>query len=74
MRNSSEAGRRGETAPRHVKINEVEKVQPEWLVQELLKQNRRRHTVTLGDKPQILRQQHRSAVSTQRLCSLKVHF
>lgn len=46
----------------------VIKKQPEWLVRELLKQNRRRHSITLGDKNQITRlQQHHSIDSAHSL-------
>ncbi|XP_053176161.1 WD repeat-containing protein on Y chromosome [Scomber japonicus] len=46
------------------------KKQPEWLVRELLKQNKRRHSVTLGDKVQIMRQHHHQ--STDPIQSLKI--
>ncbi|XP_029027230.1 WD repeat-containing protein on Y chromosome isoform X2 [Betta splendens] len=71
MSPTSRSGRWDEEAPR-VKFHEDRKDQPQWLVQELLRQNRRRHTVTLGDKPQIIRQQHHSIDLTHRLCSLKL--
>ncbi|XP_035478797.2 WD repeat-containing protein on Y chromosome isoform X1 [Scophthalmus maximus] len=46
--------------------------QPGWLMRELLKQNRRRHSVTLGDKAPVMRRQHHSINSIHRLCSLKI--
>ncbi|KAM3874718.1 cilia- and flagella-associated protein 337 [Diretmus argenteus] len=42
---------------------------PEWLVREWLKQNRRRHSVTFGDKAQLTTQLHHSADSTGSLKS-----
>lgn len=78
MRNTSGPGCRGEkvtddlSAPRQVGVSDLRKEQPEWLIRELLKQNRRRHSVTLGDKAQTMRRQHHSIDSTRRLCSLKV--
>ncbi|GAA6232708.1 WD repeat-containing protein on Y chromosome-like [Lates japonicus] len=57
------------SAPR--RVSEGSKEQPEWLMRELLKQNRRRHSVTLGDNAAIMRQQHRSIDSIHRLCSLE---
>ncbi|KAK5868875.1 hypothetical protein PBY51_009851 [Eleginops maclovinus] len=45
--------------------------QPEWLVRELLRQNRRRHSITIGDETQI-RRQHSIIYSTCKLCSLKL--
>lgn len=44
--------------------------QPEWLVGELLKQKKKRHSIALGDQAQLIRQQH-TAGST---CSLQVQF
>ncbi|XP_044058809.1 WD repeat-containing protein on Y chromosome [Siniperca chuatsi] len=60
------------SAPGRVGISEDRKEHPEWLVRELLKQNRRRHSVTLGDQAQIMRRQHHSIDSTRSLCSLKI--
>lgn len=80
MRNTSGPGCRDEkvtddfSAPRRVGVSEDSKEQPEWLIRELLKQNRRRHTVTLGDKAQTVRRQLRSIDPTRSLCSLKVSF
>ncbi len=62
------------SAPGRVGASEDRRDQPEWLVRELLKQNRRRHSVTLGDEAQIMRREHHSIDSTRRLCSLKVQF
>ncbi|XP_028275016.1 WD repeat-containing protein on Y chromosome [Parambassis ranga] len=42
----------------------VIKKQPEWLVRELLKQTRRRHSITLGDKNQITRQQQHTSIDS----------
>ncbi|XP_026232153.1 WD repeat-containing protein 64 [Anabas testudineus] len=72
IRNTSGSGCWGEKAPRQVDISQDRKEQPEWLVRELLKRSTRRHTVTLGDKPQIIRQQHHSIDSTHGVCSLKI--
>ncbi|XP_034024275.1 WD repeat-containing protein on Y chromosome [Thalassophryne amazonica] len=44
---------------------------PEWMVSELLKQNRRRHSVTLGDKA-LLPRRPCITDSTRGLCSLKI--
>ncbi|KAM7412808.1 hypothetical protein PAMA_020269 [Pampus argenteus] len=53
------------SASRRASVSEDRREQPEWLVRELLKQNRRRHSVTLGDRAQITRQQlHPSIDST----------
>nr|XP_046245544.1 WD repeat-containing protein 49 isoform X2 [Scatophagus argus] len=77
MRNSSEPGSRGEkvsndfAAPRRVGVSKDRQEQPEWLVRELLKQNRRRHSVTLGDQAQVMRRQHLITDSTQ-LCSFQI--
>ncbi|XP_071379688.1 cilia- and flagella-associated protein 337 [Centroberyx affinis] len=65
--NTSGPGCRGEKA-----TDEDKKQQPEWLVRELLKQNRRRHSVTLGDKAQLTTRLHHSADSTHGPCSLKI--
>ena len=78
MRKSSGPGCPGEkvtddsSASRRVDVSEDRKEQPEWLVRKLLKQNRRRHSVTLGDKAQIMRQQHQQSIDSTH--SLKVHF
>ncbi|XP_045929409.1 WD repeat-containing protein on Y chromosome isoform X1 [Micropterus dolomieu] len=75
MRNTSGPGGRGEkvtddfSAPGRVGVSEDRNEQPEWLVRERLKQIRRRHSVTLGDKAQIMRRQHYRTDST---CSLKI--
>ncbi|XP_035856994.1 WD repeat-containing protein 49 [Sander lucioperca] len=77
-RSTSGPGCRGEkvtddcSAPRRGGVSEDRQEQPEWLVRELLRQSRRRHSVTLGDEVQIMRRQH-SIDLTLRLCSLKVH-
>lgn len=77
MRNSSGPGNRGEkvtddfSAPRRVTVSEDRKEQPEWLVQELLKQNRRRHSVTLGDRAQFMGRQRHTIDPTH---SLQVQF
>ncbi|TKS80777.1 Testis-expressed protein 26 [Collichthys lucidus] len=78
MRNSSGPGSRGEkvtddfsAAPRRVGVSEDRKQQPEWLIRELLKQNRRRHSVTLGDRAHTMRRQHHSTDLTHSLCSLQ---
>lgn len=77
MRNTSGPGGRGEkvtgdfSAPGRAGVSEDRNEQPEWLVRERLKQIRRRHSVTLGDKAQIMRRQHYRTDST---CSLKVQF
>ncbi|XP_027136179.1 WD repeat-containing protein 49 [Larimichthys crocea] len=79
MRNSSGPGSRGEkvtddfsAAPRRVGVSEDRKQQPEWLIRELLKQNRRRHSVTLGDRAHTMRRQHHSTDLTHSLCSLQI--
>ncbi|KAM9359600.1 LOW QUALITY PROTEIN: cilia- and flagella-associated protein 337 [Symphorus nematophorus] len=76
LRNTSGPGSQGEkvkadfSAPRRVGVSEE---QPEWLIRELLKQNRRRHSVTLGDQAQIMERQHHSIIdSTHRLYSLQI--
>ncbi|XP_034460911.1 WD repeat-containing protein on Y chromosome [Hippoglossus hippoglossus] len=56
----------------HRRVNEDVRGQPEWLIRELLRQNRRRHSVTLGDKASVMRGQHRSINSIRRICSLKI--
>lgn len=77
MRNSSGPGNRAEkvaddfSAPRRVTVSEDRKEQPEWLVRELLKQNRRRHSVTLGDRAQFMRRQRHTLDSAH---SLQVQF
>ncbi|XP_075330688.1 cilia- and flagella-associated protein 337 [Odontesthes bonariensis] len=55
------------SAPQSVGAFEDEKKQPEWLVRELLKQNKQRHSVTLGDEAQILRPWLSSIYSPQSL-------
>ncbi|XP_067452032.1 cilia- and flagella-associated protein 337 [Thunnus thynnus] len=60
------------SASRRVGVSEDRKEQPEWLVRELLKQNRRRHSVTLGDKAQIMRQQYQHSIDSTH--SLKGEF
>ncbi|KAF1394274.1 hypothetical protein PFLUV_G00024830 [Perca fluviatilis] len=76
-RSTSGPGCRGEkvtddfSAPRRGGVSEDRQEQPEWLVRELLRQNRRRHSVTLGDKVQIMRRQHNIDL-TLRLCSFKI--
>uniref|UniRef100_UPI0037E8F30F cilia- and flagella-associated protein 337 n=1 Tax=Semicossyphus pulcher TaxID=241346 RepID=UPI0037E8F30F len=77
-RNTSGTGSRGEkvtddfSALRREDVSEDGQEQPEWLTRELLKQNRRRHSVTLGDKAEIMRQQHHSIEPTRRFCSLVI--
>ncbi|XP_070685447.1 cilia- and flagella-associated protein 337 [Pempheris klunzingeri] len=74
MRHTSGSGCRREkvtddlSAPRRVGVSEDRKEQPEWLIRELLKQNRRRHSVTLGDKAQTTRRQQHNI----DFCSLKI--
>lgn len=60
------------SGPRRGGVSEDRKELPEWLVRELLRQNKRRHTVTLGDAAQIMTRQHHSIDSARTLCSLKV--
>lgn len=63
MKDSSGPGSLGEkitddfSAPGQVAVSRDSKEQPEWLVRELLKQNRRRHSIALGDQAQIMRHQ-----------------
>ncbi|XP_051253152.1 WD repeat-containing protein on Y chromosome isoform X2 [Dicentrarchus labrax] len=75
MRNTSGPGSNKVTddfsASRRGGVSEDRKEQPEWLIRELLKQNRRRHSVTLGDQAQIMRQQHHSIDLARSLCSLQ---
>nr|XP_040049453.1 WD repeat-containing protein on Y chromosome [Gasterosteus aculeatus aculeatus] len=59
------------SAPRRKSVRE-DGEQPEWLVRELLRQNVRRHSVTLGEDDEIMRRQHHRICSTRRLCSLKI--
>lgn len=73
-RSTSEPGRPEERAddssvPRRLSDSEDGTEEPQWLVQELLKKNRRRHSLTLGDEEQIRRQQYHRISST---CSLEV--
>lgn len=39
---------------------------PEWLVRELLKRDKRRHSVTLGDELQVIRQQRQHVAESVR--------
>ncbi|XP_059188071.1 WD repeat-containing protein on Y chromosome [Centropristis striata] len=55
------------SAPRRGGVSEKRQEQPEWVVRELLRQNRRRHSVTLGDEAQIKRQQHHNIDSNHSL-------
>nr|XP_020468764.1 WD repeat-containing protein on Y chromosome-like [Monopterus albus]XP_020468765.1 WD repeat-containing protein on Y chromosome-like [Monopterus albus] len=77
MRYTSGPGCRGEkvavdfSALRQENTSEAREEQPDWLVRELLKQNKRRHSVTLGDKAHIMSRQHRSTDLTHILYSLK---
>ncbi|KAL3991564.1 intermediate filament protein if [Sarotherodon galilaeus] len=71
-RNTSGLGYRDEKADdssvsRQLTDSEDGKEQPDWLVKELLKQSRRRHSVTLGDKEKITRQQYHLINSTYNL-------
>lgn len=43
---------------------------PEWLVRELLKRDKRRHSITLGDEPRVIRQQRQRAAES--VCSFQV--
>ncbi|KAK2846747.1 hypothetical protein Q5P01_009746 [Channa striata] len=52
-------------------MSEDRQKQPEWLMREQLKHNKRRHTVTLGDTAQITGQQ-RCIDSPHRPCSLMI--
>lgn len=40
---------------------------PEWLVRELLKRNKRRHSFTLGDELQVIRQQRQHVAESVRI-------
>ncbi|XP_034557358.1 WD repeat-containing protein on Y chromosome [Notolabrus celidotus] len=77
-RTRNPSGSRGErvthgfSAKRRADVSEERHEQPEWLTRELLRQNRRRHSVTLGDKAEFLRQQHRSIDPTWGVCSLEI--
>ncbi|XP_034723568.1 WD repeat-containing protein 49 [Etheostoma cragini] len=53
------------SAHRRVGVSEDRQQPPEWLIRELLRQSRRRHSVTLGDEVQIMGRQR------SRLRSLK---
>ncbi|KAM8769789.1 cilia- and flagella-associated protein 337 [Acanthopagrus schlegelii] len=55
------------SAPRRAGVSEDREEQPEWLVRELLRQNRRRHSVTLGDQAQITKRQHHRIDSARSL-------
>ncbi|XP_029373499.1 WD repeat-containing protein on Y chromosome-like [Echeneis naucrates] len=57
-----------------MRASEDTKAQPEWLMRERLKQSRRRHSFTHGDKVPITRQQQHSIDSTHKLCSLEGQF
>lgn len=39
---------------------------PEWLVRELLKRDKRRHSITLGDELQVIRQQRQRVAESVR--------
>lgn len=39
---------------------------PEWLVRELLKRDKRRHSITLGDELQVIRQQRQHVAESVR--------
>ncbi|XP_068172599.1 cilia- and flagella-associated protein 337 [Antennarius striatus] len=74
MRNSSGPGTQNEktSTPKQESVGEKIKELPEWLVQEMLRQNRRRHSIALGDQAQFMRQvQHTE--STHRLCILQIN-
>ncbi|XP_056905360.1 WD repeat-containing protein 64 isoform X1 [Takifugu flavidus] len=43
-----------------------QKVMPEWLVRELLKRDKRRHSITLGDELQVIRQQRQHVAESVR--------
>ncbi|KAM4627617.1 cilia- and flagella-associated protein 337 [Polymixia lowei] len=58
-------------APRPLGNTKDREQLPEWLERELLKQNRRRHSVTLGDKAQFKTQRRHNGGSTHTLCNLK---
>ncbi|XP_069563383.1 cilia- and flagella-associated protein 337 [Brachyistius frenatus] len=60
----------GFSASRHVGVSKDRQEQPEWLTRELLKQKRRRHSVTLGDEAQVMTRPHHSSDLT---CSLKIN-
>ncbi|CAJ1065070.1 WD repeat-containing protein on Y chromosome [Xyrichtys novacula] len=45
---------------------------PEWLTREQLKQNKRRHSFTLGEKAEIMRKHHRSIDPARGVCSLEI--
>ncbi|XP_026150668.1 WD repeat-containing protein on Y chromosome [Mastacembelus armatus] len=70
VRNISGLGCRGEKVADDFSASR--RVQPEWLVRELLKQNKRRHTVTLGDGAQIMRRQPHSTDLAHGHCGLKI--
>ncbi|KAM9852863.1 cilia- and flagella-associated protein 337 [Aulostomus maculatus] len=73
----SELGSKGHSgenvtnAARRVGVSEDRKEQPEWMVRELLKQTRRRHSLTFGDRVDIMRQPRYTDDSSH---GLKVHF
>nr|XP_043888085.1 WD repeat-containing protein on Y chromosome isoform X1 [Solea senegalensis] len=62
-RNSSGPERRGHRSA----VNKESKEEPEWFIRELLKQNKRRHSVTLGEKTPTLRRQRHSRGSIRSL-------
>lgn len=57
--------------PRQVAVSKDSKQQPDWLIREMLKQNRRRHSFTLGDQARIMRHQEHAIDSPH---SLQVQF
>ncbi|KAM6933329.1 cilia- and flagella-associated protein 337 [Xenentodon cancila] len=61
------------SAPRWQHVSEDEREQPEWLARELLKQSRRRHSDTLGEKPKLIRPQQHSICSTHSLEEFDTH-
>ncbi|KAM8904501.1 cilia- and flagella-associated protein 337 [Spinachia spinachia] len=60
------------SATRQKSVWEDRQEQPEWLVRELLRQNVRRHSVTLAEDDEIMRRQHHRICSNRRFCSLKI--
>ncbi|XP_042342922.1 WD repeat-containing protein on Y chromosome [Plectropomus leopardus] len=55
------------SAPRRGGVIEDRKEKPDWFVRELLRQDRRRHSVMLGDEAEIMRRQHLSIDYTRSL-------
>lgn len=50
-----------------------QKVTPEWLIRESLKRDKRRHSITLGDQPQVIRQQQQQRQhASASVCSFQV--